>query len=100
MSRNVIFKIKNFLMLSILLPVVSGCGGGSDGGSLASLFGSSTSAGSGSGGIAGAGAGVAGGVGGAIGGGGVPALVNPEPATLLLIGSGIAAISYLKRHRK
>ena len=93
MSRNVIFKIKNFLMLSILLPVVSGCGGGG-GGSLASLFGGSPST---------TGSSITGGGGGIVGGGGgeiLPTLNNPEPATLLLLGSGIAAISYFKRHKK
>ena len=96
MSKDVIYRIKNFLMLSILLPVVYGCGGGGGGGDLASLFGGSPSSGSSV--VTGGGGEII------IGGGGVeeilPTLHNPEPATLLLIGSGIAAIGYLKRHKR
>ena len=99
MSRNTIFKVKNFLMLSVLLPVVSGCGGSGGGGALASLFGGSPSS-SGTSGVVTGGGGIEGGL-ASLGGGGVPpALHNPEPVTLLLLGSGMVALGYLKRHKK
>jgi len=81
---------KNILMLAVL-PLLVGCGGG--GGlaalGLGSLFGlggdsfSSFSGGS----LA------------LLSGGPIPVLHNPEPASMLLMGSGIAAMAYFKKKR-
>lgn len=89
MIRKVITKAKNLALLSILLPFVYGCG--SDSGLLGSLFG-------GSGGSSSIGL-LAGGGGGAGGGAALPTLVNPEPATMLLLGGGVVAMRYLKQRK-
>jgi len=88
--KNTFAKLQNFLLLSVLLPVVYGCqsSGGSDGSpSITSLLGGGTE-----------------GAGGVIpppGGGGdqLAQLHQPEPATMLLLGGGLVAMHYLK-HRK
>ena len=93
MPKNHIYKIFNFLLLAFL-PLLAGCGGGGSSSlvGLGSLF-------AGGGG----GSGFVGGDGGAgpdlgFSGGGVDiaTISGPEPASLLLLGGGIAAISYLK----
>jgi len=74
-------------MLSVLLPVVYGCGGGGGGGSaaLGALFGPGSGGGGGGGG----------------GGGDTLATIhNPEPATLLLMGSGMAVMGLYRKHKK
>lgn len=80
----------NFLILSVLLPVVYGCNGGSGGGSasLGSLFAGGSPSGSSTGSTS-----------GSVGSGGGDALAsiqNPEPATMMLIGGGVAAMAYLR----
>jgi len=88
--KNIFAKISNFFLLSILLPVVYGCGGGGGGSaSVGSLFGTSST------GIVLASA-------PAEGGSDLAMTVyhNPEPATMLLLGSGIMAIGYLKTRKK
>ena len=85
--KTMLAKTRNLILLSVVLPGIYGCGGESIT-SLGSLFG-------GSGGILGIG-------GGGIGGGGVielASIVNPEPATMLLVGSGIVALGYFRRKK-
>ena len=84
--RTLYARMANFAILSVLLPFVYGCQGG--GGALGFLGGS----GGGSGGsFVG---------GGDIGGGGITTIVQPEPTTMLLLGSGMAAMAAYKRKRK
>lgn len=89
-------KIKNnntlrALFVGALVPFITACNGGGGGGSallgVGSLF-------------SGSGGGEAGP--GLLPGGGeqVASLVNPEPASMLLIGSGMAAMAYVNRKRK
>jgi len=85
MSNNNSKYFKLFVLVAAL-PFMYGCGGGT-GSLLSFLFG------------AGAGIGdlvclTCGGGGG--GGGGIATLVQPEPASMLLLGSGLAAMSYFK----
>ena len=77
------FQMANFAILSVLLPFFYGCQGGGDG-----ALGFSSSGGGGS--IAG----------GGTGGGEITTIVNPEPATMLLLGSGFAAMAWHKRKNK
>jgi len=84
-----------FIVLAFALPFIYGCGGGGGVGSLIGfLFGG--------GGLGSIGdiallGGIGGGIGGAVGGAaGVASLVQPEPASVLLIGSGIMAMTYFK----
>ena len=85
-------KLK-FLGLVVMLPTIFGCGGGGGTGALfALLFGNSAS------GLLG------------FGGGGsvippagvmeVARLTNPEPATMLLVGGGMAAMAFFKAKNK
>lgn len=82
-------KIKKLAILTGVLPLLYGCGGGGSGALLAFLFGS-----------AGIGGGTAllGGGGSGVGGGGtsLATLHSPEPASMLLIGGGLMAMSYVK----
>ncbi len=70
-----------------LLPLLTGCGGGGGGGSLASigsLF-----------------AGVNGGSGTLPGGEeAIATITNPEPASMLLLGGGMAAMAYFRNNKK
>lgn len=121
--RDIVARVKNFLLLSVLLPFVYGCngGGGTEGSSASGFSGSAsdavsfllsggaTTGGIADGGITGGGLPpIGGGVdiiipagGGAIGGPDALAqLHNPEPATMLLLGGGIVAMTYLKSRMK
>ena len=81
----------NFLMLSLMLPVASGCtGGGGSASALGSLFGASSSGStlSLSGGeLAGSGA------------ASLAAIHQPEPATMLLVGGGMIAMGYFRNQK-
>jgi len=83
--KNKKMHLKNMLILSAMLPFVAGCGGGGLAAlGLGSLFASF------------------GGGGGdlttllASSGGSIPTLINPEPASMLLLGSGMATMAYFK----
>ena len=96
--KMTMFRLMNFLMLSIILPFASGCNGGGGGGS--SLVGSLFSASS-DGSTLGGGPGSVGGLGGIDGGGGVTgaslaSIHNPEPTTMLLVGGGMMAMAYFR----
>lgn len=80
--------------LVALLPFVYGCGGGSGVSSLASFLFGSTGIGGGIALLSGAAADVA-----ISGGSSVATLVNPEPASMLLLGSGLAAAAYFARRK-
>lgn len=82
--KNFFARAMNFVSFAILLPVISGCQGGGGGG-LSFL-------GGGSGGDSG----------GFVGGGGdsIATIHNPEPATMLLMGSGLAAMAWYKSKGK
>ena len=85
--------LKNILLLAVV-PLLTGCGGG---GALAAL---------GLGSLFGLGGGSISSL--ASGGslallnssaGSIPTLTNPEPTSMLLVGTGIAAMAYFKRKR-
>jgi len=81
-----IFRARNFLLFSVLLPVMYGCGGGGSGSaSVGSLFGTSSTGVT----LADAGTGLT-----------TTVYHNPEPATMLLLGSGIVAMGFVKNLRK
>ncbi|MCK5581120.1 MAG: PEP-CTERM sorting domain-containing protein [Candidatus Omnitrophica bacterium] len=78
-------KEKGFLALSVLLPFVYGCqgsGGGESGSSVSGLGSSVTSS--------------AVDLASVSSGDGMATIVNPEPATMLLLGGGVIAMGYLK----
>ena len=84
-------KINNFLLFSLLLPVVYGCNSGGGGGEAAPLGGlfmdepATTATGT----LL------------ADGGGETLAQIhNPEPATLMLIGGGMMAMGYMRSRAK
>lgn len=82
-----------FLGLAVMLPTIFGCGGGGGtAGLFALLFGNSASGflGFGGGGSVIPPAGVI----------EVATLVNPEPASMLLVGGGMAAMAYFKAKNK
>jgi len=88
-------KYLKLIALAAVLPFIYGCGGGAGVGSLIGfLFGG--------GGLGSIGdiallGGIGGGIGGAVGGAaGVASLVQPEPASMLLLGSGLMTMSYFK----
>ena len=82
-------RIYNLVLVS-MLPFVYGCLSGGGGGSSASA-GSVVGGGSFSGGGEGIGTGA---------GGGLETIHNPEPATMLLVGGGVAAMAYYRNLRK
>lgn len=90
--KNTITMVKKIGPMALALPFIVGCGGGGAA-FLGSLFGASgtllASSASAAGGAAAAAAGA-----GAAGAGAT--LVNPEPATMLLMGSGMAAMAIFK----
>ena len=96
----------NLLVLTVVLPFVYGCGAGGGGiGALTSfLFGGSVSSiGLLSSGTAGSSVplGIASAAGDSVisGGAELAALHNPEPATMLLLGSGVMAMTYFKSRK-
>jgi len=89
------FKYVKLIALAAALPFIYGCGGAGVGSLVSFLFGG--------GGLGSIGdiallGGLGGGIGGAAGGGaaGVASLVQPEPASMLLLGSGLMTMSYFK----
>ena len=90
MLRGLIARWLNFLTLSVFLPCIYGCQGGGSGGSpLSGLLGSASDV---------AAAGFTGNI---PGGGGdvgtsIATISNPEPTTMLLLGSGLMAMGYFK----
>lgn len=86
--KNKLSFIKKHGIFAIFLPFMAGCGGGGVG-FLGSLFGASgTLLASLSGGGAGLSASTL--------GSSSATITNPEPATMLLMGSGMAAMAYFK----
>jgi len=83
--------IKKYGLLAIVVPMLTGCGSGGSGFlGLGSLF-------SGVGSILGG----SGGGGSLLSGGsdGLASISNPEPATMILMGSGMAAMAYYKNKK-
>jgi hypothetical protein len=79
-------RLSNFLIFAVLMPFVYGCNSGGEGAQGASSFlGSVAEAGGGSGGLT---------------GGEVATIVNPEPASMLLIGGGLVAMAYYKNKNR
>jgi hypothetical protein len=102
--RKIIGKINDYAMLVCTLPLIYGCSGGGGGGGLGflgSFFGGGGSASSG-GGTFTSGFAFNGGAGAAGGATGIATIVNPEPASMLLMGSGLVAMAIYnkKRHQK
>lgn len=89
--KNGTTNIVKYALVLLSVPFIAGCGGGGAA-FLGSLFGASgTLLASAAGGAAGAAA--------AAGGGGLAGgatLVQPEPATMFMMGSGMAAVAYFK----
>ena len=84
--KNNNFKHLKLIALALALPFIYGCGGGASS-LLGFLFGSGGSIGD----IV-----LLVGGGGGGGGGGLAGLHSPEPASMLLLGSGLMAMSYFK----
>ncbi len=97
--KNMYNRIINFTILSVLMPFVYGCGGGGGSAgtsSLSSVLGSSSS-GSGDGG-----SGTISSFSSISGDGGqsLALIHNPEPATMLLISGGLAAMAFYKNRQR
>ena len=96
MGKVLTFRLLNFLLLSVILPLFSGCnGGGGSAGStsmVGSLFGASSSGGSTL-------ASSSGPVGTDGGGAALASIHNPEPTTMLLVGGGVMAMAYLRKRK-
>jgi hypothetical protein len=96
-------KIKGLVskaLIVLMLPFLGGCiaGGGLGLGALFGLFGGAAA---GIGGLLASLGGGAGGVGGAAAtGAGIATISNPEPASMILFGSGVAAMTYFKNRKK
>jgi len=86
------YKLVNFLVLFLLLPWISGCGGGGAG--IAGLLGSLFGGGGGSGG-----SGLAGFISDGSGVTTLARLHNPEPCTMLLMGSGLIAMAFANKKK-
>jgi len=82
-----------FIVLASALPFIYGCGGGGVGSLISFLFGSGGLGSIGDIALIGSG-------GGGIIGSGAASLINPEPASMLLVGSGIMAMAYFKSKTK
>jgi len=85
------FKYFKLFALAAALPFIYGCGGAGVGSLVGFLFGG--------GGLGSIGdiallGGIGGGIAGA--GGGAAGITSPEPATMLLLGSGLMTMSYFK----
>ncbi len=104
--KTAYYRLANLMLLSVLLPTISGCGagggaGGGIGGFISALFGGSGSGSEGSGLLGFIGGGITGGS-----GGGTETITtlasvhNPEPATMFLMGSGIAAMAMFKKNAR
>lgn len=97
--KKTLAQSSKLIALAAALPFIYGCGGGAGVGSLVGfLFGGGLGAGE----IALLSTGGAGSVIGT-GGAGLAVLHNPEPASMLLVGSGLMAMGYFKSkstHRK
>lgn len=91
--KNQMFKLG---LIAMTLPFVGGCGGGGAA-MLGSLLGGATT---GAAAAATGGATLLAAAGDAALGGAVSSMVNPEPATMLLLGSGVVAMGLLKRSRQ
>lgn len=98
--KNTVARMANFAILSVLLPFVYGCQGGGGGGAAGGGGGSLSSL-VGGGGVGGGsiGDGFTGG-GSFVTGENLATIHNPEPATMLLLGSGFAAMAFYKAKRK
>jgi len=84
------YKLVNFLVLFLLLPLISGCGGAG----IAGLLGSLVGGGGGSGG-----SGLAGFVSDGTGVATLAHLHSPEPGTMLLMGSGLIAMAIASKKK-
>ncbi len=90
--KKSLLQSSKLIILAAMLPFVYGCGTGAGVGSLVGfLFGGGLGGGSEIA-LLGSSAGSALGTGGA----GVASLVNPEPASMFLVGGGLMAMSYFK----
>lgn len=81
------------LFLAALVPFITACNGGGGGGDTALL--GSGSLFSGLGGNGGSGSGLLPG-----GGDEIASLTNPEPASMILLGSGMAALTYFNNKKR
>jgi hypothetical protein len=78
---NFVIRLGNLILLSAI-PILHGCGGGGGGSaSVGSLFSPASTT-----------------LASLPGGGSGSEIVNPEPATMLLMGGGMLALGYLRRH--
>ena len=85
--KPILFRSLNFVLLSVMLPLISGCiGGGGDASLLGSLFGASSD---------GSTFVVSGGDGAQL-----ASVHHPEPMTMLLVGGGTMTMAYLRNKKK
>lgn len=101
--KNAYSRFINFTILSVLMPFVYGCGGGGGGGSSLSGLTGGVDGGSSIGGVDGGST-----IGGfntfasisPDGGQSLASIHNPEPATMLLISGGLAAMAFYKNRQR